>query len=45
MFNLTELFPYTFDKKYEKPVAYFSMESAIDQPMKIYSGGLGFLEG
>lgn len=45
MFNLTELFPYTFDKKYEKPVAYFSMEFAIDQPLKIYSGGLGFLAG
>jgi starch phosphorylase len=45
MFNLNELFPYTFDKKYEKPVAYFSMEFAIDQPLKIYSGGLGFLAG
>jgi starch phosphorylase len=45
MFNLAELFPYTFDKKYEKPVAYFSMEFAIDQPLKIYSGGLGFLAG
>jgi starch phosphorylase len=45
MFNLKELFPYTFDKKYEKPVAYFSMEFAIDQPLKIYSGGLGFLAG
>jgi starch phosphorylase len=45
MFNLSELFPYTFDKKYEKPVAYFSMEFAIDQPLKIYSGGLGFLAG
>lgn len=45
MFNISELFPYTFDKKYEKPVAYFSMEFAIDQPLKIYSGGLGFLAG
>jgi starch phosphorylase len=41
----TELFPYAFDKKYSKPVAYFSMEFAIDQPLKIYSGGLGFLAG
>jgi glycogen phosphorylase len=45
MFNLTDLFPYKFDKKYSKPVAYFSMEFAIDQPLKIYSGGLGFLAG
>ncbi|MFZ6001331.1 MAG: alpha-glucan family phosphorylase [Bacteroidota bacterium] len=45
MFDLKTLFPYTFDKKYEKPVAYFSMEFAIDQPLKIYSGGLGFLAG
>jgi starch phosphorylase len=45
MINLTELFPYKFDKKYSKPVAYFSMEFAIDQPLKIYSGGLGFLAG
>lgn len=26
-------------------VAYFSMEFAFDQPLKIYSGGLGFLAG
>jgi glycogen phosphorylase len=45
MFSLNSLFPYTFDKKYSKPVAYFSMEFAIDQPLKIYSGGLGFLAG
>jgi glycogen phosphorylase len=45
MINLTELFPYKFDKKFSKPVAYFSMEFAIDQPLKIYSGGLGFLAG
>ena len=37
--------PYKFDKKYEKSVAYFSMEFAIDQSLKIYSGGLGFLAG
>ncbi|MEK6782011.1 MAG: alpha-glucan family phosphorylase [Bacteroidota bacterium] len=42
---LSELFPYKFDKKYSKPVAYFSMEFAIDQALKIYSGGLGFLAG
>ncbi len=37
--------PYKFDKKYTKSVAYFSMEFAIDQSLKIYSGGLGFLAG
>jgi glycogen phosphorylase len=45
MIKLTELFPYKFDKKFSKPAAYFSMEFAIDQPLKIYSGGLGFLAG
>ena len=45
MIRLNELFPYQFDKKYSKPVAYFSMEFAVDQPLKIYSGGLGFLAG
>ena len=37
--------PYTSDEKYSKKVAYFSMEFAIHQPLKIYSGGLGFLAG
>ena len=37
--------PYAFDPKYKKKVAYFSMEFAIHQPLKIYSGGLGFLAG
>ncbi len=32
-------------KKYKKKVAYFSMEFAIDQALKTYSGGLGFLAG
>ncbi len=45
MFNFSDVFPYKFDKKYSKPVAYFSMEFAVDQPLKIYSGGLGFLAG
>jgi len=40
-----EIFGYEPDKKYSKPVAYFSMEFAIDQALKIYSGGLGFLAG
>ena len=42
---LSDLLPYKFDTKYSKPVAYFSMEFAIDQSLKIYSGGLGFLAG
>ena len=45
MINLDKLFPYSFNKKFTKPVAYFSMEFAIDQSLKIYSGGLGFLAG
>jgi starch phosphorylase len=45
MTKLTDLFPYAFDERYKKPVAYFSMEFAVDQPLKIYSGGLGFLAG
>jgi glycogen phosphorylase len=37
--------PYAADERYAKKVAYFSMEFAIHQPLKIYSGGLGFLSG
>ncbi|HEU4575613.1 MAG TPA: alpha-glucan family phosphorylase [Chitinophagaceae bacterium] len=37
--------PYQLDDRYSKPVAYFSMEFAVHQPLKIYSGGLGFLAG
>ncbi len=37
--------PYDTDGQYSKPVAYFSMEFAVHQPLKIYSGGLGFLSG
>lgn len=36
---------YEFNKDYSKAVAYFSMEFAIHQALKIYSGGLGFLAG
>ncbi|MEJ7647191.1 MAG: alpha-glucan family phosphorylase [Chryseolinea sp.] len=43
--KVNEIFSYQFDEKYSKPVAYFSMEFAVDQPLKIYSGGLGFLAG
>ncbi|MBS1627721.1 MAG: alpha-glucan family phosphorylase [Bacteroidetes bacterium] len=37
--------PYTVNDQYKKKAAYFSMEYAIHQPLKIYSGGLGFLSG
>jgi len=37
--------PYVVDERYQKRVAYFSMEFAVHQPLKIYSGGLGFLAG
>jgi starch phosphorylase len=37
--------PYPIEGKYSKRVAYFSMEFAVHQPLKIYSGGLGFLSG
>ncbi len=36
---------YTFDPQFKKSVAYFSMEFGIDQALKTYSGGLGFLAG
>jgi glycogen phosphorylase len=37
--------PYAVDEQYSKRIAYFSMEFAVHQPLKIYSGGLGFLSG
>ncbi|NOT94595.1 alpha-glucan family phosphorylase [Ferruginibacter sp.] len=37
--------PYSIDERFKKRVAYFSMEFAVHQPLKIYSGGLGFLSG
>lgn len=37
--------PYQPADGYSKKVAYFSMEFAVHQPLKIYSGGLGFLAG
>ena len=37
--------PYRAEDRYAKKVAYFSMEFATHQPLKIYSGGLGFLAG
>jgi starch phosphorylase len=37
--------PYELNEHYTTKAAYFSMEFAIHQPLKIYSGGLGFLAG
>lgn len=37
--------PYAFDARFKKAVVYFSMEIAVDQALKTYSGGLGFLAG
>ncbi len=37
--------PFDINPEYSKKTAYFSMEFAIDQSLKIYSGGLGFLAG
>ncbi len=37
--------PYSYSPGYSKRVAYFCMEFAIDQALKTYSGGLGFLAG
>jgi glycogen phosphorylase len=45
MINKTTLHPFKIEPKYKKSVAYFSMEFAIDQALKTYSGGLGFLAG
>lgn len=45
MITTKDIFSYEPDQKYTVPVAYFSMEFAIDQALKIYSGGLGFLAG
>ncbi|HQW11286.1 MAG TPA: alpha-glucan family phosphorylase [Saprospiraceae bacterium] len=38
-------FPFQVDKSYSKRVTYLCMEFAIDQSLKTYSGGLGFLAG
>lgn len=45
MITRDDIFGYTPDPQYNTSVAYFSMEFAIDQALKIYSGGLGFLAG
>ncbi|MVN22250.1 alpha-glucan family phosphorylase [Mucilaginibacter arboris] len=45
MITKEEIFGYVPDQKYNTSAAYFSMEFAVDQSLKIYSGGLGFLAG
>lgn len=37
--------PYQFNEAYKLPVAYFCMEYAVHQPLKLYAGGLGYLAG
>ncbi len=37
--------PYEINPAYQQKVAYFCMEFGIDQALKIYAGGLGFLAG
>ncbi|WP_295677332.1 alpha-glucan family phosphorylase [uncultured Mucilaginibacter sp.] len=37
--------PYPINKEFKKPAAYFCLEFAIHQPLKTYSGGLGYLAG
>ena len=45
MITKQDIFSYSFNPAFSKPAAYFSMEFAIDQSLKTYSGGLGFLAG
>lgn len=37
--------PYSIDPKYKIATAYFCMEYAVDQSLKTYAGGLGYLAG
>lgn len=37
--------PYAIDPRYKTQVAYFCMEFAVDQSLKTYAGGLGYLAG
>ncbi|MBN2870970.1 MAG: alpha-glucan family phosphorylase, partial [Campylobacterales bacterium] len=36
---------YEFNERYQTKVAYYSMEFAVHQALKVYAGGLGFLSG
>lgn len=37
--------PYSINPRYKTAVAYFCMEYAVDQSIKTYAGGLGYLAG
>ncbi|OCX54010.1 alpha-glucan family phosphorylase [Mucilaginibacter sp. PPCGB 2223] len=45
MMSKADIFGYEPDHKYNKAVAYFAMEFGIDQALKTYCGGLGYLAG
>ncbi|MDR6782372.1 starch phosphorylase [Pedobacter africanus] len=45
MLSKKDIFGFTPDQQYSTAVAYFSMEFAVHQALKTYSGGLGFLAG
>lgn len=45
MISKNDLFGYQHNPAYQTSAVYFSMEFAVDQSLKIYSGGLGFLAG
>nr|WP_121272892.1 alpha-glucan family phosphorylase [Pedobacter schmidteae] len=45
MLSKKDIFGYEPNQQYSTAVAYFSMEFAVHQALKIYSGGLGFLAG
>ena len=37
--------PYDINPEFATPVAYYCMEYAVQQPLKLYAGGLGYLAG
>jgi len=45
MLSRSEIWGYESSRLYSKAVAYFAMEFGIDQALKIYCGGLGYLAG
>lgn len=45
MLSKKDILGYEPNQQYNTAVAYFSMEFAVHQALKIYSGGLGFLAG
>jgi len=45
MLSKSEIWGYEPSQQYNRAVAYFSMEFAVDQALKTYCGGLGYLAG